>query len=140
MDPGFMTNGSLRKTQRRKIILSVEDDESLRLLLSEELTHEGYNVDSASDGIEGVRKFEERLISGCSYDLVITDIRMPNMDGLEMLHRIVYLSNDTPVIIYSAYPHYREDFSTWLAHAYLVKSMDFGELLVTVKHLFGECD
>jgi DNA-binding response OmpR family regulator len=71
-------------------------------------------------------------------DLIVMDIRMPEMDGLEAMGRIVAEDNEVPVIIYSAYPHHKEDFSSWLADAYLVKSMDLGELKRTIDRKLRE--
>jgi two-component system response regulator (stage 0 sporulation protein F) len=57
------------------------------------------------------------------------------MDGMEALGRIIGKHKDVPIILYSSYPHYREDFMSWMADAYLTKSSDLTELKETIKNL-----
>ena len=61
-------------------------------------------------------------------DLVVLDIQMPDMDGITALQRIVGKKRDMPVIINSAYPGLADNFMTWVADAYVVKSPDLQEL------------
>jgi CheY-like chemotaxis protein len=113
-------------------ILFADDDESLRLLYREEFA-DGYELLFASTGREAVDLARQERP-----DIIVMDIRMPEMDGLEAMGRIVAEDNEVPVIIYSAFPHHKEDFSSWLADAYLVKSMDFGELRRMIERKLGE--
>jgi DNA-binding response OmpR family regulator len=116
-----------------KTILVVDDEEPIRQLLQEELTEAGYKVltaDNARDALDLVQK--EAL------DLVILDIRMPGMDGLEALPRILGLKEGLPVILHTAYSQYQESFMSWAADAYVVKSMDLVELKAKVKELLQE--
>jgi CheY-like chemotaxis protein len=113
-------------------ILFADDDESLRLLYQEEFAP-GHQLLFAATGREAVDVARRERP-----DLIVMDIRMPEMDGLEAMGRIVAEANEVPVIIYSAYPHHKEDFSSWLADAYLVKSMDLGELKRTIERKLGE--
>ncbi len=83
---------------RKKSILLVDDDESLRRITQFNLREEGYEVISASDGITGFNLFKNRDI-----DLVVADIRMPGLDGIDLLNRIKTLSQETPVIIITAH-------------------------------------
>ena len=62
-------------------LLIVEDDESVRTLAARALERDGHNVDIAADGAQGLALIQQ---SGGSYDLVVSDIRMPEMDGIEM--------------------------------------------------------
>ena len=113
----------------RKILL-VENEEGQRLLYEQELNEEGYLVLCAKNGKEALKRLEE---SPC--DLVILDIRMPEMDGIEVLGKIVSRYKKMAVILHTAYAHYQSDFLTWLADAFVVKSYDLSLLKRTVKEL-----
>ena len=114
----------------KKKILLVEDEESLRLLYEEELKAEGYEVVTAGNGKEALRQLEE-----IKPDLIILDIVMPVMDGMETLGRIMGKKRSIPIIIHTSYPGYREDFMSWAADAYVAKSSDLRELKDTVRDL-----
>jgi two-component system response regulator (stage 0 sporulation protein F) len=116
-----------------KTILVVDDDDAIRTLLTEELTDEGYQVLTAADAREALKKVEQEAL-----DLVILDIRMPGMDGLEALPRILGMKEGLPVILNTAYAQYKESFMSWAADAYVVKSSDLSELKAKVKELVGE--
>jgi DNA-binding response OmpR family regulator len=94
------------------------------------LNEEGYLVVWARNGKEALKRLEE---SPC--DLVILDIVMPEMDGLEVLAKIISLYKKMPVILHTAYAYYKNDFMTWLADAFVVKSSDLSVLKKTVKEL-----
>jgi DNA-binding NtrC family response regulator len=113
-----------------KKILLVENEEGQRLLYEQELNEEGYLVLCAKNGKEALKRLEE---SPC--DLVILDIRMPEMDGIEVLGKIVSRYKKMPVILHTAYAHYQSDFMTWLADAFVVKSYDLSVLKSTVEEL-----
>jgi two-component system NtrC family response regulator len=83
---------------RKKSILLVDDDESLRRIAEFNLREEGYEVISASDGLTAFNLFKDQ-----EFDLVIADIRMPGLDGIDLLNRIKTLSYETPVIIITAH-------------------------------------
>ncbi len=114
-------------------ILVVDDERNKGLLYEQELEDEGYDVDIANSGIEALEKFKMNY-----YDLVVLDIGMPEMDGLETLGRLTSIDNNVPVIIYTAYPSYKENFMSWAAEAYVVKSMDLNELKIKIKEVLGE--
>lgn len=107
----------------KKKILVVEDEEGLRLLYEEELESEGYEVLTARNGKEAIQQLEQGRP-----DLIILDIVMPVMDGIEALGRIVGKDRKIPIILNSSYPGYRQDFMSWAADAYVTKSTDLGEL------------
>jgi two-component system alkaline phosphatase synthesis response regulator PhoP len=88
-----------------KKILVVEDKESLRLLYHDELTEAGYEVILASNGKEALKQHDK-----ANPDLVILDIVMPMMDGMEALSKIIRKERDVPVILNTSYPSYRDDF------------------------------
>jgi len=68
-------------------------------------------------------------------DLVVLDIVMPKMDGMEALGRIIGKDKSIPVILHTSHPGYQEDFMSWAADAYILKSCDLSELKETVKNL-----
>ena len=72
----------------KKRILVVEDEELTRKIISLTLIEAGYEVDSAEDGHEALNKIRQSVKSNDEFDLLITDINMPNMSGLEMLRKI----------------------------------------------------
>jgi DNA-binding response OmpR family regulator len=114
----------------KKKILVVEDEEGLRLLYEEELKAEGYEVITAQNGREAIQKLEQE-----KPDLIILDIVMPVMDGMEALGRMVGRERNVPIILNTSYPGYRQDFMSWAADAYVMKSTDLGELKEKVREL-----
>jgi len=111
-------------------ILIVEDEEGLRLLYEEELKAEGYEVLTAQNGREAIQQLE-----GGKPDLIILDIVMPVMDGMEALGRIVGKDRKIPIILNSSYSGYRQDFMSWAADAYVTKSSDLTELKNKIREL-----
>ena len=81
-----------------KTILVVDDDEAIRTLLQEELEDEGYKVLIATNARDALK-----MVAAEPLDLVILDIRMPGMDGLEALPRILGIKEGLPVIMNTAY-------------------------------------
>ncbi len=114
-----------------KRILVVDDEEAIRLLYREELLDAGYQVDLAADGEEAIRK-----VRASRPDLMTVDIKMPGMDGLELVSRVREVHRDLPIIICTAYD-YRRDFATWASDAYLTKSSDLQELKAKIRELLG---
>lgn len=113
-------------------ILVVDDEENIRFLFKEELEEEGYQIELASNGIEAIDK-----VKGSKFDLIVMDIKMPGMDGIQALNEIKNLLKDQPVILCSAYGEFKQDFSSWISDAYVVKSADMSELKQTIKRLLG---
>jgi len=116
-----------------KKILVADDEMSIRLLYSEELKEEGYEVYMASNGKEALEVVEKIPL-----DLVILDIKMPEMDGIEALRQIKQKRPDLPVILSTAYGEYRQDFATWASDEYLVKSSDLEDLKAVVRRHLKE--
>jgi len=81
-----------------KRILLVDDTENIRTLLTELLSTMGYRVLEAKDGEEAMKLVEVGLI-----DLVMTDLKMPKMDGIELTRAIRRIEPALPIIVYSAY-------------------------------------
>jgi len=121
-----------------KKILLVEDDRHLQFLIKEELMEDGYEVTTASNGVEALSMIQAEI----SYepDLIILDIRMPKMDGFETMGHILKSRLDSPIIIHSAYSGYREHPLTMAAEAYIVKSHDFTTLKATISDVLEKRD
>jgi len=116
----------------KKKLLIADDESNIRLLYKMEFEKEGYEVELAKNGLECLEKVDE-----FKPDLVILDIRMPGIDGLETLNQILGKNNLIPVIINSAYSSYKDNFMSWWADAYVVKSGDLTELKEKVKELIN---
>ncbi|MBI5968863.1 MAG: response regulator [Deltaproteobacteria bacterium] len=111
-------------------VLCVDDDASLLRLYQIELSEEGYKVILARDGKEALKKFEKE-----SPQVVVMDIRMPVMDGIETLTALLGKDRQIPVILNTAYPQYRENFMTWGAEEYVIKSSDLTELKKKIREV-----
>ena len=111
-------------------ILLVDDEHEQLSLYEQALREEGYFVLCARNGKEALRCLE-----ASPFDLVILDVVMPVMDGIEALGKIVSRYRNVPIILHSGYPDYHTDFMTWLADAFVVKSSDVSILKESVKAL-----
>lgn len=118
-----------------KTILIVEDDRNQLLLYEHELSLEGYNIIMAKDGSEALKKVKEQFP-----DLVVMDIMLPKMDGKELMGSILSERKNVPIIVNSAYSGYKDNFMTWSADAYIIKSSDLSELKDKIKELLGKTD
>ena len=115
----------------KKRILLVDDEEGIQLLYREEFEEDGFEVTTAFNGKEALEQFSQE-----PPDLVILDINMPGMNGIEVLRRMKEINPNLPVILSSAYPEYKQDLSTWASEDYIVKSANMDELKNAVrKHL-----
>lgn len=114
-------------------ILCVDDDLSLLELYRLELSDEGHTVLLAKEGREAFSKFEKE-----KPDLVVMDIRMPVMDGIEALTSMMGKDRQIPVILNTAFSQYRENFMTWGAEAYVLKSSDFTELKQEIREVLDK--
>jgi len=116
-----------------KSILIIDDDPLIRKTLSSHLSRRNFEVHLAEEGEQGLAKYVERLP-----DLVILDIRLPDIDGLEALRKIKDRNKNACVVIMTAY----DDMKTTVeaiksgAYEYLVKPLDFVELDLTVEKAF----
>ena len=117
-------------SEKKPLILLAEDDANQRLLYSEELQDEGYEVVTASDGREALKLAEERRP-----DLIISDVNMPVMDGLDFMARLIEVAHGVPVILHTAYASYKDSFASWSAEAYVVKNSDLSELKLQTKRI-----
>jgi len=114
-------------------ILIVDDETNVRRLYSEELKSEGYETVSVATIDEALNAIDSE-----QPDLIILDIKLGEESGIDCLMKIVEHRKDLPVIINSAYSIYKENFQTWAADAYIVKSVDLTPLKVKIKELIVE--
>ena len=125
-------HSSVRRVQMPttdKTILLVDDDASLRRVLAHHLSEAGYRVLTAADGKTGLELFTEEQV-----DMVITDIQMPELSGLELLRRISVMSPDAMVLVITAYGSIETAVEAMKlgAYDYITKPFNREELLITV--------
>ena len=109
-------------------LMIVEEEKNLRLLYDLEFARDGYEVILVESGEEAVER-----VDAVRPDLMVIDIKLPGMDGLQAMQRILQKDPGLPVVINSAYPSFMDDFKSWLAHAYVIKSSDLSELKTRVR-------
>jgi two-component system nitrogen regulation response regulator NtrX len=112
-------------------ILIIDDEKSIRKTLGEILSFEGYKIDEAADGEEGLKKFKEK-----NYDVVLCDIKMPKMDGIEFLQKAGESNPDVPIIMISGHGNIEtavEAVKTG-AYDYISKPPDLNRLLITIRN------
>ncbi|MFZ5432627.1 MAG: response regulator [Calditrichota bacterium] len=117
----------------KRRLLVADDEKNLRELYRIELEEEGYEVDVVANANEVLEKLDT-----ATYDLIVLDIRMPGMSGIDLLQKIMARDKRQPVILNTAYPSYRDNFMTWPAEAYVVKSADTTELKQAIKRVLAE--
>jgi DNA-binding NtrC family response regulator len=112
-------------------ILVVDDEKAIRKTLSEILSFEGYKLDEASDGEEGLKRFRER-----TYDAVLCDVKMPKLDGLEFLQRAGEINPDVPIIMISGHGTIETAVEAVKQGAYdfISKPPDLNRLLITIRN------
>jgi len=118
-----------------KRILIADDEEALQRLYQEEFEEEGYEVILAGNGREVLERLED---PDHLPDLIIMDIRMPDLNGIDTLRIIKEKLPQIPVILCSAYSEFKQDFSVWASDDYVVKSSDLTELKDAVKRHLKE--
>ncbi len=115
-------------------ILIVDDEERMRHLLSIMLSRRGYHVDQAGDGVEALE-----MIGGASFDMIITDIKMPRMDGVELLKRIMEMEIPVPVVFITAFATVESAVEAMRQGAvdYIIKPFEEDRILLTVERTLG---
>ncbi len=112
-------------------ILIIDDEKAIRKTLSEILSSEGYKIDEASDVEEGLKKFKDK-----NYDVVLCDIKMPKIDGIEFLQKAGEANPDIPIIMISGHGNIEtavEAVKTG-AYDYISKPPDLNRLLITIRN------
>ncbi|HEY2348927.1 MAG TPA: sigma-54 dependent transcriptional regulator [Puia sp.] len=112
-------------------ILIIDDEKAIRKTLSEILSYEGYKIDEAGDGEEGFRKFREK-----EYDVILCDIKMPKMDGIEFLEKAKESNPDLPIIMISGHGTIETAVEAVKkgAYDYISKPPDLNRLLITIRN------
>ncbi|MCH1627029.1 response regulator transcription factor [Ferdinandcohnia quinoae] len=115
---------------RKPTILIIEDEEKIARLLELELAYEGYGTGKALDGIDGLRMFREQ-----QWDLVLLDVMLPGLSGIEILRRIRSSDADTPVILLTAKDSVEDKVSglDLGANDYMTKPFQIEELLARIR-------
>ena len=112
-------------------ILIIDDEKAIRKTLGEILSFEGYKIDEAADGEEGLKKFREK-----NYDLVLCDIKMPKLDGIEFLQKAGEINPDIPIIIISGHGNIETAVEAVKKGAfdYISKPPDLNRMLITIRN------
>ena len=112
-------------------ILIIDDEKAIRKALMEILSAEGYKTEEAGDGEEGLKKFKEK-----SYDVVLCDIKMPKLDGIEFLQKATESNSDVPVIMISGHGNIETavDAVKKGAFDYISKPPDLNRMLITIRN------
>ncbi len=112
-------------------ILIIDDEKAIRKTLTEILSFEGYKIDEAADGEEGLKKFREK-----TYDAVLCDIKMPKIDGIDFLQKAVEINADVPVIMISGHGNIETAVEAVKKGAYdfIQKPPDLNRLLITIRN------
>jgi two-component system, NtrC family, nitrogen regulation response regulator NtrX len=112
-------------------ILIIDDEKAIRKTLTEILSFEGYKIDEAADGEEGLKKFKEK-----SYDVVLCDIKMPKLDGIEFLQKAGESNPDVPIIMISGHGNIETAVEAVKkgAYDYISKPPDLNRLLITIRN------
>ncbi|MDF2382606.1 sigma-54-dependent Fis family transcriptional regulator [Nostoc ellipsosporum NOK] len=112
-------------------ILIIDDEKAIRKTLSEILSFEGYTIEEAADGEEGLKKFREK-----TYDVVLCDIKMPKIDGIEFLQKAGESNPDVPIIMISGHGNIETAVEAVKkgAYDYISKPPDLNRLLITIRN------
>ena len=112
-------------------ILIIDDERAIRKTLGEILSYEGYKIEEASDGEEGLKKFKER-----AWDVVLCDIKMPKLDGIEFLEKAREANPDIPIIMISGHGTIETAVEAVKKGAfdYISKPPDLNRLLITLRN------
>jgi CheY-like chemotaxis protein len=115
-----------------KKILLVEDEKELRALYREELKEEGYEIMPAKDGDEALQKLEK-----FHPDLVLLDIVLPGLDGIQTLSMIKAKDRSIPVILFSSHLQFQLDPKAQAANGFVRKTSDLRELQEKIQEVLG---
>jgi DNA-binding NtrC family response regulator len=114
-------------------ILVVDDEADIRLLYRSELEDQGYKVFEAANSEECFKTLEKERI-----DLVLLDIKLKGESGIDILQTISDMKQDIRVILATAYSAYQDDFSTWLADGYWVKTQELDSLTEEINKVLAK--
>ncbi len=136
---GNSVNPYLSKPKKRTManILIIDDERAIRKTLNEILGFEGYKIDEAADGEEGLKKFQS-----ATYDVVLCDIKMPKLDGIEFLSKAFAINPDIPVIMISGHGNIETAVEAVKKGAFdfISKPPDLNRLLITIRNAIDKTD
>ena len=112
-------------------ILIIDDEKAIRKTLTEILSFEGYKIDESPDGEDGLKRFREK-----AYDVVLCDIKMPKLDGIEFLQKAGEVNPDIPIIMISGHGNIETAVEAVKkgAYDYISKPPDLNRLLITIRN------
>jgi DNA-binding NtrC family response regulator len=112
-------------------ILIIDDEKSIRKTLTEILSYEGYKIEEAADGEEGLKRFKEK-----NFDIVLCDIKMPKLDGIEFLEKAKEINDEVPIIIISGHGNIETAVEAVKkgAYDYISKPPDLNRMLITLRN------
>src|SRR5574341_1892772 len=114
-------------------ILLVDDEPNIRLFYKEALCEEGYEVLEAESGKDSLDILRHQPV-----DLVVLDIKLRSESGLDVLQNLTKEFPNLPVVLCTAYSSFQDDYISWLAEAYIVKSSDTVELVKEIKRVLNK--
>jgi DNA-binding NtrC family response regulator len=120
---------------KKRSILVVDDEDALRTVLSSELTNEGYEVRSASDGDEAIGELQK-----AAFDLVLLDIKMPRLNGFEVLKFIKENHQTSKVVMLTGFADLKNAIESKKLGAddFVSKPYDLVDLLTTIERVLSE--
>src|SRR5687767_12244128 len=112
-------------------ILIIDDEKAIRKTMREILEYESYQVDEAENGVDGLNKLRDE-----NYDIVLLDIKMPKMDGMEVLEESLKINSDLPVIMISGHGTVENAVESVKKGAFdfISKPPDLNRLLITIRN------
>ncbi len=114
-------------------ILLVDDNEDIIAVLSDYLTSRGYNIEVAFDGEEALKKYKKG-----KFDLLISDVVMPNMNGIELMQHIYKIDEEIIIVMISGYPNVNKAVEAMKAGAYdyIIKPFELEDVHIRIKRAF----
>ena len=118
-------------------ILVIDDERSIRNTLKEVLEYENHEIDTAVDGLEGIEMFAKG-----KYELVLCDIKMPNMDGIEVLEKLIEMPGNAPIVMISGHGNIDTAVEAIKKGAFdfIEKPLDLNRLLITIRNALERKD
>lgn len=116
-------------------ILIIDGNNAQCRLCEMELKDEGYEVVTVYNGYAALSE-----VKTCMPDVVVLDIMIPDMDGLELLDKLISTNRKLPIIIHTVREEFKDNFMTWCADAYIIKSSDLIELKGKIRELLDKAE
>lgn len=116
-------------------ILIIDGNDAQSHLYETELKREGYEVASICNGYIALSEVKTFMP-----DVVVMDIVIPDMDGIELLDKLITFNRKLPIIIHTSSEEFKDNFMTWCADAYIIKSTDFLELKGKIRQLLSKTE